>query len=134
MRRITKENINTPEFFDNHFSGELQYADIDRLEKLVKHFAYDLRAAKILAVGDLASRALARARDGDATLTMFILKTRGGSPWSEKAGQMKELGEAIVNAEPDTAKRKELVKTILDALGTAAKRPKAEATTNESGK
>jgi len=38
MRRITKENINTPEFFDNHFSGELQYADIDRLEKLVKHF------------------------------------------------------------------------------------------------
>lgn len=38
MRRITKENINTPEFFDNHFSGELQYADIDRLEKLVKYF------------------------------------------------------------------------------------------------
>lgn len=38
MRRITKENINTPEFFDNHFSGVLQYADIDRLEKLAKYY------------------------------------------------------------------------------------------------
>ena len=38
MRRLTKENINTPEFFDKHFSGELEYADIARLEKLIKHY------------------------------------------------------------------------------------------------
>lgn len=38
MKRIAKENINTPELFDHHFSGRFQYADIIRLEKLAKHF------------------------------------------------------------------------------------------------
>lgn len=47
MRRLTKENINTPEFFDNHFSGELQYADIARLEALVRYF----QGGKYLEVG-----------------------------------------------------------------------------------
>lgn len=47
MRRITEENINTPEFFDNHFSGELQYADIERLRRLIKNH----RGGRYLEVG-----------------------------------------------------------------------------------
>lgn len=38
MRRITKENINTPEFFDNHFSGDLFWGDEARLRRLIKYF------------------------------------------------------------------------------------------------
>lgn len=38
MKRLNKENPNTPEWFNNHFDGKLAVADIERLEKMAKHF------------------------------------------------------------------------------------------------
>lgn len=38
MKRLNKENINTPEFFNKKFNGELAYCDMERQELLAKYF------------------------------------------------------------------------------------------------
>jgi ubiquinone/menaquinone biosynthesis C-methylase UbiE len=38
MKRLNKENINTPEFFNEKFNGELAFCDIKRQELLVKYY------------------------------------------------------------------------------------------------
>lgn len=38
MKRLNKENINTPEFFNKKFSGELAYCDMERQELLAKYY------------------------------------------------------------------------------------------------
>lgn len=38
MKRLNKGNINTPEFFNKKFTGELAYCDIERQELLAKYY------------------------------------------------------------------------------------------------
>jgi ubiquinone/menaquinone biosynthesis C-methylase UbiE len=38
MRRLNQENINTPEFYNEHFHPALAVTDIERHEKLAKYF------------------------------------------------------------------------------------------------
>jgi 2-polyprenyl-3-methyl-5-hydroxy-6-metoxy-1,4-benzoquinol methylase len=38
MLRINKENINSPEFFNKKFNGELAYCDMERLNLLAKYY------------------------------------------------------------------------------------------------
>lgn len=38
MKRLNNGNINTPEFFNNKFTGELAYCDMERQELLAKYF------------------------------------------------------------------------------------------------
>lgn len=38
MKRLNKENINTPQWFNDHFDNKVGVADMERLEKLAKYF------------------------------------------------------------------------------------------------
>jgi 2-polyprenyl-3-methyl-5-hydroxy-6-metoxy-1,4-benzoquinol methylase len=38
MKRLHEGNVNTPEFFNNKFNGELAYCDIERQELLSKYY------------------------------------------------------------------------------------------------
>jgi len=100
-------------------------------ESLARYFAFELRTSRMLMVGDLAGRAFTRARQGDATLSMFLLKTRGGGNFSERAVQMQTLTDALDKTEPDEKRRVELVGKILDLLDSAKQKPKAEKSTTK---
>lgn len=91
------------------------------VESLHKYFKWEIENAKMMLIGELAGRAFKRARDGDATLTMFLLKTRGNGSFSEKAAAAGALGEALGRDEPDDKKRMELVGKVLDLLDGARK-------------
>lgn len=118
---------------ERHMVRVLKFAgstdeDIGRIldmsvETLKKHFDFELEVGRQIVIADLASRAITRARQGDATLTMFLLKTRGGQNFSERAIQAQALGEALGKDEIDTSKRAELVGKILDVLETHKKKP-----------
>lgn len=101
------------------------------VETLKKHFDFELEVGRQVVIGDLASRAITRARQGDATLTMFLLKTRGGQNFSERAIQAQALGEALGKDEIDTTKRAELVGKILDVLDTHKRKTTAKKTDNK---
>lgn len=85
-------------------------------ESLLKYFAFELKHAKTMIIGDLANRAYVRARQGNDVLTMFLLKTRGGSQFSERAVQMQALADGLDKNEPDDKRRAELVAQIVDLL------------------
>ena len=91
------------------------------VETLIKWFSWELTNARMFVVGDLATRAYVRARQGDATLTMFLLKTRSDQLFSERAASAAALGDAIGKGEPDEAKRAELVGKVLELLDLAKK-------------
>jgi len=101
------------------------------VESLLKYFDWEIKNAKMMLIGELAGRAFKRARDGDATLTMFLLKTRGNGAFSEKAAAAGALGEALGKDEPDDKKRMELVSKVLDLLDGARKTKAKTKTTAE---
>lgn len=107
------------------FSG---YTDEDiarglgmNVENLLKHFQWEIANARMMIVGDLATRAYVRARQGDATLTMFLLKTRSDQLFSERVASAAALGGALAKDEGDDKKRAELVERVLELLDIAKK-------------
>lgn len=108
--------------FCGYTDEDIAYATGMSVETLGKYFEFELKTAKMLVIGDLAQRAVIRARQGDATLTMFLLKTRGGQNFSERAIQMQALGEALDKEEPNDSRRAELVGKVLDLLDTHRKK------------
>lgn len=109
--------------------AEADIAAITRMgvETLRKYFSFELRNGRRIAIADLAQRAFHRARGGDATLTMFLLKTRGEGAFSEKAQIVAGLDDAL-GAETDEAKRKQLVTSIMELISPKMK-PKPKETT-----
>jgi len=102
------------------------------VESLQKYFPDEVEIGKMGVVGDLTNRAVFRAQQGNDVLTMFLLKTRGGGNFSERAVQMQALGEGLAQTEPDEKRRVELVGKILDLLDSAKQKTKtAKTTTNK---
>ena len=100
------------------------------VETLQKHFDFELKTARMLSVGDLAARALTRARQGNDTMTIFLLKTRGGPAFSERAEQAAVLGDKLKDAVGVSDERKqEIISSIVDLL--TPKRAATKATTKE---
>jgi len=91
------------------------------VESLLKYFPDELALGKMGVIGDLTNRAVFRAKEGNDVLTMFLLKTRGGGNFSERAVQMQALGDALDKTEPDEKRRVELVGKILDLLDSSKK-------------
>lgn len=116
------------------FNDEQVAATLDMtVETLQKHFSFELLAAKTLIIGDLTNRALTRARQGDATLTMFLLKTRGMGNFSERTQAVQALADSSAAEGIDDGRRVELVGRILDLLDKRKFKPKKTKDKPEGG-
>lgn len=113
--------------FCGYNDEDIAYACGMSVESLIRYFGFELKTAKMLMIGDLAGRAFSRARHGNDVLTMFLLKTRGGSNFSERANAVAALADSASSSEEgiDSKKRAELVEKILDLL-SEKKKPKAD--------
>ncbi len=104
------------------------------VETLQKHFSFELQYAKTMVIADLATRAVVRARQGNDVLTMFLLKTRGGSQFSEKAGTVAALNEALDGkGEIDAKRREDILTRVLDVLAPKVEKTKTSKTEKPKG-
>lgn len=100
------------------------------VETLQKHFDFELKNAKTLIIGDLATRAYVRARQGNDVMTMFLLKTRGGGAYSEKAAMAASITDSLKDAESlSDEKKAQVISSLVDLLS-----PKREKTAKEETK
>ena len=100
------------------------------VETLIKHFAHELKHAKMLLTGDLATRAYTRARRGNDILTMFLLKTRGDGNFSEKAAVATAITDSLkdVDALSDD-KKAQVIASLVELMNPKpAPKPKKEET------
>jgi hypothetical protein len=97
------------------------------VETLIKHFAHELKHAKMLLTGDLATRAYTRARRGNDILTMFLLKTRGDGNFSEKAAVATAITDSLkdVDALSDD-KKAQVIASLVDLMNPRKEKPKKE--------
>lgn len=101
------------------------------VETLLKHFSFELQNARMAVIGDLTNRAVTRARQGNDTFVMFLLKTRGGGHFSERVAAEAALGgKDETEVLDDKRKRDELVKYVVDAIEKNSKSDKS----SEEGK
>lgn len=103
------------------------------VETMLKYFQWEIANARMMIIGDLATRAVVRARQGDATLTMFLLKTRSDQLFSERVASAAALGDALGKDEPDDKKRAELVGRVLDLLDSTRKTKTAATAETKKG-
>ena len=98
------------------------------VETLQKFFAFELNNAKTLIIGDLATRAYTRARQGNDVLTMFLLKTRGGGAFSEKVSQAQAITESLKDVDGlSDDKKAHVIASLVDLLNPKKeKAPKEE--------
>lgn len=107
-------------YSDEDIAGALEMS----VETLLRHFEHELTHGRTLIIGDLATRAYVRARQGNDVLTMFLLKTRANGAFSEKVSQAAAITEGLKDVEGLTEDRKaQVVASLLDLLN-----PKKEAT------
>lgn len=92
------------------------------VETLIKHFAFELKHAKMLLTGDLATRAYTRARRGNDIMTMFLLKTRGDGNFSEKAAVATAITDSLkdVDALSDD-KKAQVIASLVDLMNPKRK-------------
>lgn len=101
------------------------------VETLIKHFSFDLTNAKMLIMGDLATRAYTRARQGNDVLTMFLMKTRSeNGAFSEKASTAAAITDSLkdVDALSDD-KKASVIAALVDLMN-----PKPQKTPKEDAK
>lgn len=102
------------------------------VETLIKHFAFELRNAKTLIIGDLATRAYTRARQGNDIMTMFLLKTRSGGAFSEKAAQAQAITESLKDVEGmSDDKKAAVISSLVDLLNPKKEKAKSTTTTED---
>ena len=101
------------------------------VETLLKHFSWELKNAKTLIMGDLATRAYVRARQGNDVMTMFLLKTRGeNGAFSERTSQAAAITDSLKDAANlSDDKKAAVIASVLDLLNPKKK----EKTTTNSG-
>lgn len=100
------------------------------VETLIKHFEWELKNAKTLIMGDLATRAYTRARQGNDIMTMFLLKTRSNGAFSEKAATAAAITDSLKDVEGlSDEKKATVIASLVDLLNP--KKEKAKATTKE---
>lgn len=100
------------------------------VETLLKHFEWELKHAKTLIMGDLATRAYTRARQGNDVMTIFLLKTRSNGAFSEKAAVADALTSKLGDVEGlSDEKKQQVVASLLDLL--APGKSKGKNTTKE---
>lgn len=101
------------------------------VETLLKWFDFELNNAKTLIVGDLATRAYVRARQGNDVLLMFLLKTRANGQFSEKTAQAQAITESLKDVEGLTDDKKaSVIASLVDLLNP--KKEKASAKKGET--
>lgn len=100
------------------------------VETLLKHFSWELKNAKTLIVGDLATRAYTRARQGNDIMTMFLLKTRGNGQFSEKSQTAAAITDSLKDVEGlSDDKKAEVIASLVDLLNP--KKEKTKTATRE---
>lgn len=110
--------------FCGYTDEDISYATGMSVESLQKYFEFELKTAKMLLIGDLANRAMHRAKQGNDVLTMFLLKTRGDGRFSEKAAMVGALVDESAAGGVDESKRAQVVSQILDLLDARKNKPK----------
>lgn len=99
------------------------------VETLLKHFDFELRNAKTLLIGDLATRAYVRARQGNDIMTMFLLKTRSEGAFSERSAQAAAITDSLKDAANlSDDKKAQVIASVLDLLN-----PRKEKATTKKG-
>lgn len=117
--------------FSGYTDEDIASALYMSVETLQKHFAFELRNAKTLIIGDLATRAYTRARQGNDVMTMFLLKTRGGGAFSEKVSQAQAITESLKDVDGlSDDKKAHVIASLVDLLNP--KKEKAAAKKEES--
>lgn len=97
------------------------------VETLIKHFAHELKHAKMLLTGDLATRAYTRARRGNDILTMFLLKTRGDGNFSEKAAVATAITDSLKDVDSLTDDKKaQVIASLVELMNPKQKKTTAE--------
>lgn len=112
--------------FCGYTQEQIAYATGMSVESLVRHFEFELQTARMLIIGDLTSRAITRARQGDNILTMFLLKTRGEGRFSERSQMVAQLADESATEGIDEGRRAQLVGQILELLDARKNKPKKE--------
>jgi hypothetical protein len=112
--------------FCGYTQEQIAYATGMSVESLVRYFDFELQTARMLIIGDLTSRAITRARQGDNILTMFLLKTRSEGRFSEKAAMVAQLADESATEGIDEGKRARLVGQILELLDARKNKPKGK--------
>ena len=115
-------------YTDEQIAGGLHMS----VETLIKHFAFELKNAKMLIMGDLATRAYTRARQGNDVLTMFLLKTRSDGAFSEKAATAAAITDSLKDVDALTDDKKASVIAALVELMNP--KPEKKTTPKEDAK
>jgi len=118
--RLMVQMLKFSGYTDEDIAGALQMS----VETLLKYFSWELQHAKTLIMGDLATRAYTRARQGNDVMTMFLLKTRGeNGAFSEKAAQASAITDSLKDVDGlSDDKKAQVIANVLDLLNP--KRPK----------
>lgn len=114
-------------YTDEQIAGGLHMS----VETLVKHFSFELTNAKMLIMGDLATRAYTRARQGNDVLTMFLMKTRSDGAFSEKASMAASITESLKDVDTlSDDKKAQVIASLVDLMSPKQKKtePKKEET------
>jgi len=100
------------------------------VETLQKWFSFELQNAKTLIVGDLATRAYVRARQGNDVLLMFLLKSRTNGAFSERAATASAIADGLKDVDSlSDDRRAEIIGNLIGLLNP--KKQKKKATTTE---
>jgi hypothetical protein len=111
-------------YTDEQIAGGLHMS----VETLIKHFAFELTNAKMLIMGDLATRAYTRARQGNDVLTMFLMKTRSeNGAFSEKASTAAAITDSLkdVDALSDD-KKASVIAALVDLMNPKRAAPEKD--------
>jgi len=126
--RLMVQMLKFSGYTDEDIAGALHMS----VETLLKHFEWELKHAKTLIMGDLATRAYTRARQGNDVLLMFLLKTRApNGAFSEKAAVAGSLADSLKEAEGlSDDKKAEVIRSLVDLLNP---KPKEKTKTTKEG-
>lgn len=124
--RLMVQMLKFSGYTDEDIAGALHMS----VETLIKHFEFELKHAKTLIMGDLATRAYTRARQGNDIMTMFLLKTRSNGAFSEKAATAAAITDSLKDVEGlSDEKKATVIASLVDLLNP--KREKAKTATKE---
>lgn len=97
------------------------------VETLLKHFAWELRNAKMLIMGDLATRAYTRARRGNDVMTIFLLKTRSDGAFSERAATAAAITDSLKDVDALTDDKKaDVIAALVDLMNPKRAKPEKD--------
>ena len=109
-------------YTDEQIAGGLHMS----VETLIKHFDFELKNSKMLIMGDLATRAYTRARQGNDVLTMFLMKTRSeNGAFSEKASVAGAITDSLKDVDTmSDDKKAQVIASLVELMSPKHKQTK----------